>query len=159
MHWFSLAGRLVLAAVFAAAAVTKIGDPPTMVRAVRAYQLVPEPAVRPLAYALPYVELGVAVLLLLGLGVRYAAAVTGLLLVVFLVGVASAWARGLRIDCGCFGGGGATPPGCSGSSASSPHPAVSPATSRSPRRDRFTRAVSWATCWCTRSAPSWTTPT
>ena len=108
MHWFSLAGRLVLAAVFAAAAVTKIGDPPTMVRAVRAYQLVPEPAVRPLAYALPYVELGVAVLLLLGLGVRYAAAVTGLLLVVFLVGVASAWARGLRIDCGCFGGGGAT---------------------------------------------------
>ena len=108
MHWFSLAGRLVLAAVFAAAAVTKIGDPPTMVRAVRAYQLVPEPAVRPLAYALPYVELGVAVLLLLGLGVRYAAAVTGLLLVVFLVGVASAWARGLRIDCGCFGGGGVT---------------------------------------------------
>ena len=108
MHWFSLAGRLLLAAVFAAAAVTKVGDPPTMVRAVRAYQLVPEPAVRPLAYALPYVELGVAVLLLLGLGVRYAAVVSGRLLVVFLVGVASAWARGLSIDCGCFGGGGAT---------------------------------------------------
>lgn len=108
MRWLALAGRLVLAAVFAAAAVTKIGDPPAMVRAVRAYQLVPEVAVRPLAYSLPYVELALAVLLLLGLGVRYAAAVTGLLLVVFLVGVASAWARGLRIDCGCFGGGGAT---------------------------------------------------
>jgi uncharacterized membrane protein YphA (DoxX/SURF4 family) len=108
MRWFSLIGRLLLAAVFAVAAVTKIGDPPAMVRAVRAYQLVPEPAVRPLAYALPYVELALAVLLLLGLGVRYVAAVTGLLLVVFLVGVASAWARGLRIDCGCFGGGGVT---------------------------------------------------
>jgi uncharacterized membrane protein YphA (DoxX/SURF4 family) len=108
MRWFSLFGRVLLAAVFALAAVTKIGDPAAMVRAVRAYQLVPEPAVRPLAYALPYVELALAVLLLLGLGVRYVAAVTGLLLVVFLVGVASAWARGLRIDCGCFGGGGVT---------------------------------------------------
>jgi hypothetical protein len=28
------------------------------------------------------------------------------LLVVFLVGIVSAWARGLQIDCGCFGGGG-----------------------------------------------------
>jgi hypothetical protein len=25
----------------------------------------------------------------------------------FVVGIASAWARGLRIDCGCFGSGGA----------------------------------------------------
>jgi hypothetical protein len=25
---------------------------------------------------------------------------------VFIVGISSAWARGLRIDCGCFGGGG-----------------------------------------------------
>jgi uncharacterized membrane protein YphA (DoxX/SURF4 family) len=108
MRWLSLLGRVLLAGVFAAAAVTKIGDPQAMVRAVRAYQLVPELAVRPLAYALPYVELALAVLLLLGLGVRYVAAVTGLLLVVFLVGVGSAWARGLRIDCGCFGGGGVT---------------------------------------------------
>jgi uncharacterized membrane protein YphA (DoxX/SURF4 family) len=77
MRWLSLTGRLLLAAVFVAASVTKVGDPQATVRAVRAYQLVPEPTVRPLAYALPYVELGVAVLLLLGLGVRYAAAVTG----------------------------------------------------------------------------------
>jgi hypothetical protein len=27
-------------------------------------------------------------------------------LIVFLVGVRSAWARGLQIDCGCFGNGG-----------------------------------------------------
>ena len=30
---------------------------------------------------------------------------------VFIIGVASAWARGLSIDCGCFGGGGAVAPG------------------------------------------------
>jgi hypothetical protein len=28
----------------------------------------------------------------------------------FLVGVISAWARGLSIDCGCFGGGGQVDP-------------------------------------------------
>ena len=28
-------------------------------------------------------------------------------MLVFLVGIISAWARGLTIDCGCFGGGGA----------------------------------------------------
>ena len=32
--------------------------------------------------------------------------VSALLLVAFIVGIASAWARGLQIDCGCFGGGG-----------------------------------------------------
>ena len=31
------------------------------------------------------------------------------LFVVFIVGIASAWARGLEIDCGCFGNGGAAP--------------------------------------------------
>ena len=29
-----------------------------------------------------------------------------MLLVLFIAGIASAWARGLRIDCGCFGGDG-----------------------------------------------------
>ena len=28
-----------------------------------------------------------------------------MLLVAFLTGISSAWARGLSIDCGCFGGG------------------------------------------------------
>ena len=29
-----------------------------------------------------------------------------LLQVAFIIGIASAWARGLKIECGCFGGGG-----------------------------------------------------
>jgi Methylamine utilisation protein MauE len=33
------------------------------------------------------------------------------LLLVFIAGVTQAWARGLSIDCGCFGGGGAVEPG------------------------------------------------
>jgi hypothetical protein len=32
--------------------------------------------------------------------------VGGVLMVVFIIGIGSAWARGLSIDCGCFGKGG-----------------------------------------------------
>lgn len=57
-------------------------------------------------YTLPLLELILAVLLLIGLGTRIAAAASALLMLAFIIGVASAWARGLTIDCGCFGGGG-----------------------------------------------------
>jgi hypothetical protein len=38
------------------------------------------------------------------------AVVSAGLLLLFVAGVAQAWARGLSIDCGCFGGGGAVAP-------------------------------------------------
>ena len=37
---------------------------------------------------------------------RISAGVSAALLVIFIAGIASAWARGLAIDCGCFGTGG-----------------------------------------------------
>jgi uncharacterized membrane protein YphA (DoxX/SURF4 family) len=46
------------------------------------------------------------VLLILGLATRLGALLSALLMVAFLIGVGSAAARGLSIDCGCFGGGG-----------------------------------------------------
>ena len=56
-------------------------------------------------------EVVLGVLLLAGIAVRPAALATAVLLVVFIAAVASAAARGLSIDCGCFGGGGPVPPG------------------------------------------------
>jgi uncharacterized membrane protein YphA (DoxX/SURF4 family) len=97
----------VLAAVFAVAALAKIGNTEAMVRAVRAYRILPEGAVHPVAYALPYVELALAVLLLAGVATRLVAAVAFVLLLLFIGAVSSAGFRGLKIDCGCFGGGGA----------------------------------------------------
>jgi uncharacterized membrane protein YphA (DoxX/SURF4 family) len=107
--WVSFVVRLALAAVWAAAGWAKVGDRLASQRAVRAYDLLPEPAVVAVGTALPYVELALALLLVLGLGTRLAAGVSALLLLGFVVGIAQAWARGLRIDCGCFGGGGADP--------------------------------------------------
>jgi uncharacterized membrane protein YphA (DoxX/SURF4 family) len=104
--WLGTAARLVLAGVWLAAGAAKVGDLAASGRAVHAYQLTPYDVSTALGAALPLVELALGGLLLVGLGTRAAAAVSTGLLVVFVAGVASAWARGLVIDCGCFGGGG-----------------------------------------------------
>ncbi len=105
-RWLSLLARLGLAAVWLISGWLKAVDPLQTVVAVRAYQLLPEAVVTPFANVLPFAEIGLG-LLLAGVGVRSTALVSALVLGVFVVGVASAWARGLSIDCGCFGGGGA----------------------------------------------------
>jgi len=104
--WAATAARLLLAGVWAWAAVAKISDPDAAVRAVLAYQLLPEALVRPVAWGLPFAELALALLLAVGLATRLAAAVSAVLLGLFMIAIALAWARGLQIHCGCFGGGG-----------------------------------------------------
>jgi uncharacterized membrane protein YphA (DoxX/SURF4 family) len=105
--WLATAARLLLGGVFLVAGLLKIPDPAAAVRAVRAYRLLPETLVAPVAFGLPVVEVFVGLALIVGVFVRTAAIAAAVLLVIFLVGVGSAWARGLAIDCGCFGGGGA----------------------------------------------------
>lgn len=98
--------RLVLAGVWLYAGGSKITDLDGSVRAVKAYDLLPPAPAEWLGAALPFVELGLGLLLLVGLATRVAAAGSVVLLAAFTAGIASAWARGLQIDCGCFGGGG-----------------------------------------------------
>ncbi len=105
--WLATLGRLFLAGVWFTAGWPKLLDTEGTVRSVRAFQLVPESLVRPFAYGLPALELVLGVLLLVGLGTRFAAALTAGLMVMFLFGIVMAWTRGLSINCGCFGNTGA----------------------------------------------------
>jgi uncharacterized membrane protein YphA (DoxX/SURF4 family) len=73
---------------------------------VRAYRLLPETVAQVLGAGLPAVEILLGVLLVVGAGVRPDAVMSAVLMAAFIVGIASAWSRGLRIDCGCFGSGG-----------------------------------------------------
>ncbi|RZT83509.1 methylamine utilization protein MauE [Pseudonocardia sediminis] len=111
LSWLVLAGRLVLGGVWIVAGALKVTDLDASVRAVRAYRLLPDPAAQVLGAGLPVVEIVLGVLLVVGLGVRVAGVLSVLLMGAFVVGIASAWARGLQIDCGCFGSGGALAPG------------------------------------------------
>jgi len=104
--WAATAARLLLGVVLVVAGALKLPDPAAAVRAVRAYRLLPEVLVGPVAFGLPVLEIAVGLALLAGLFVRTAAIAAAVLMVVFLAAGGAAWARGLQIDCGCFGGGG-----------------------------------------------------
>ena len=96
--------RLVLAGVFAAAAVSKLLDPASFVMAVRSYGLVPGLLVPTVAYALPRFELLLALALGLGLFPRVTPRLTQVLLTVFIAAIGYRLLAGEPTPCGCFGG-------------------------------------------------------
>lgn len=101
--------RFGLAAVWLVSGWLKITNPMETVQSVRAYELLSPDMAQLVGTALPPVELALGVLLLGGIFLRAAAGASAALLLVFIAGIISAWARGLSIDCGCFGSGGANP--------------------------------------------------
>jgi uncharacterized membrane protein YphA (DoxX/SURF4 family) len=101
-----LLARLVLGGALLLAGALKVGNPVGSARAVQAYDVLPFEVARYVGYGLPYLEVVVGALLVLGLFTRATAAIGTLLMIAFVIGIAQAWARGLTIDCGCFGGGG-----------------------------------------------------
>jgi uncharacterized membrane protein YphA (DoxX/SURF4 family) len=104
--WFATLARLVLAGYLGVAGLIKLPHPAESVRAVRAYRILPEAIVPTIGYVLPLLEVAIALLLLLGLATRVAAVLSAMLMTAFIIGIASVAARGISIDCGCFGGGG-----------------------------------------------------
>jgi len=101
-----LLARLVLGGVLIVAGALKMGNPEGAARAVQAYRVMPYEVATYVGYALPYVEIIVGALLVVGLFTRVTAAIGGILMFAFIIGISQAWARGFTIDCGCFGGGG-----------------------------------------------------
>lgn len=101
-----LVARLVLGVVLIVAGGLKVTSPAASAMAVRAYQILPYELAGYVGYALPMVEILLGLLLVAGLFTRACAILGGTLMLAFIVGIISAWARGLSIDCGCFGGGG-----------------------------------------------------
>ncbi|KPM56789.1 DoxX family protein [Frankia sp. R43] len=106
LRLFSTVLRVGLGAVWLVAGLLKVDDPDGMVRSVRAFRILPESLVHPVAYAVPFVEIALGVLLIVGLTVRLGAFVSAALFAVYIAAISSAAARGLRIDCGCFSTGG-----------------------------------------------------
>jgi len=109
--WFGLLSRLILGGVLFAAGWLKIFTPAKSQMAVRAYEVLPIWLANFLGIALPWLEVGFGILLIIGVAVRLSAIAGGVLMVLFIAAISQAWVRGLSIDCGCFGGGGTVDPG------------------------------------------------
>ena len=109
--WIGLLARLTLGGVLFAAGYLKVGTPDKSQMAVRAYEMLPISVANLLGLIRPPIEIVIGALLILGALTRVMAALGGFTMIVFIIAIAQAWARGLNIDCGCFGGGGSVAPG------------------------------------------------
>ena len=94
--------RIVLGVVFIYASYDKILHPHHFAIAVRAYEIIPASLSNLFALMLAWSEMIAAVLLILGLFTREAAAALFILLATFIIAISTTLIRGMVIDCGCF---------------------------------------------------------
>ena len=106
-EWVTLAARVILGVTLLVAGLLKVTRLDASVQSVRLYQILPWDFAGFVGAALPIVEVIVGLLLITGTFTRVSAVVGSALMLAFIIGIASVWARGISIDCGCFGGGGA----------------------------------------------------
>ena len=103
----ALVARLYLGGVFLFACWHKLADPHAFAVDVATYRILPLSLVNLTAIALPAVELVAGAMLVLGVRVRAGAVLVSGMMVVFLVALGIALARGQDMSCGCFASQGA----------------------------------------------------
>lgn len=94
--------RLVLAAIFIYAAAGKIVNPSEFADSVAGFRILPISVINLVAIVLPWIELVSGLCLITGVFVSSAGLLLAGMNVVFIAAAASAMARGLSIECGCF---------------------------------------------------------
>ena len=87
LPWIGLLSRLILGGVLLAAGLLKYQHLDKSQMAVRAYELFPIPLANFMGIILPFLEIAVGVLLIIGAGVRVSALVSGVLMVAFIFGI------------------------------------------------------------------------
>ena len=100
--WVSIRAQLALGAVFVAASLPKILDPPSFAHMIYNYRLLPGGAINAFALWLPWVELLAGLALVIGVWKRSGAGIAAMLLLVFLAALSWNLARGNPVNCGCF---------------------------------------------------------
>ena len=88
---------------FIFAGALKIADPAKFALDVSNYRLVPHVLINLVAILVPWIEITAGLFVLAGIWLRAAALVITGLTVIFFAIIVSALARGLNIECGCFG--------------------------------------------------------
>jgi uncharacterized membrane protein YphA (DoxX/SURF4 family) len=78
---------------------------------VRVYEVLPVHLANIFGLILPWFEIGLGALLVLGIWVKWAGFASGALMLLFIIAISQAWVRKLPINCGCFGNGGITADG------------------------------------------------
>lgn len=100
--WLTIRVQIALGALFVAAALPKIADPPSFAHMIFNYRILPAGLINISALTMPWVELLAGLALILGVWVRPARWLIAAMLVTFIIAISINLARGNNIDCGCF---------------------------------------------------------
>ncbi len=136
----TLALRLFLGGLFLYAAWDKILHPAAFSETVMNYKLLPRQLVHLFALWLPWLELVVAILILMGVWARASAVLMSAMMGMFLVAILQAVLRGIDTHCGCFTQGGQ---------------ATDPVSFLTILRDVFFLSATLASAWIERDIPTW----
>ena len=98
----SASARFFMAYIWISAGWSKLGAHMDVTQTIRAYEIFTPAWSDLLARIIGPLELAGGLLLLLGIKLRPAGWVSIGVLTLFIIGLWSAWSRGLVIDCGCF---------------------------------------------------------
>jgi len=95
--------QVAIGVMMAWAGLAKIGDLHGFAEQLHNFRMMPVPIENLIAMSLPWIELVAALALIFGVRARAGAILSALLLATFTAAVFVAMARGLDIECGCFG--------------------------------------------------------
>ena len=95
--------RIIVGGIFIYSALTKITDLGYFAKSLYNYRILPEVTLNLFALLIPWLELIIGLLIVLGIFVRESALLGGILMIVFIAAISIAIVRGLDIECGCFG--------------------------------------------------------
>jgi len=100
--YFLLAIRIIVGGVFIYASLDKLMNQEEFSKAIYNYKFLPGAFINIFAIIIPYLELIAGLFLVSGIFVRGSSLIIIILLVLFIVALGQAYARGLDINCACF---------------------------------------------------------
>ncbi len=101
--YLTLLIRIILGLVFIISSIEKIIDPESFAVSITNYRIFPIFAVNFVAIIVPWVELITGLFVLFGFVIKESSFIVNIMLIIFIILIASAFIRGLDIECGCFG--------------------------------------------------------
>jgi uncharacterized membrane protein YphA (DoxX/SURF4 family) len=101
--WVALVLRIFLGSFYVIAGAVKISDPGQFAQAIANYRLLPHETLNSVAIILPWIEIVAGLFLIFGIWFLASAWLINAMTTMFIVAIAAAVARGLSIECGCFG--------------------------------------------------------
>ena len=100
--FFLILLRLIVGGFFVFASLDKLMNQEAFARAIYNYKFLPDIFINIFAIIIPYIELIAGLLLIAGIYKSGSSFLISFMLVIFLIALSQAYAKGLDINCGCF---------------------------------------------------------